>query len=148
MSVSGFLIGVFFLRDRKSRDGTEEKFDLNYEPFSIWPAIKFVGFIVVINLAVQVLQFFKVNEFLVVGFTAISGVTGMDASSIAFSGLVQNGIITTSIGVLAFVLANFINFIAKGIYGYIGGSREFAKKLIIGLVLIAVVGLLGLIVTI
>lgn len=143
MFIVGTLIGIYYLYKNKS--SAKNDMTIKYEPFSVLPAIKFVLIIVGITLLIQVLQQFKVNEFLVLAITALTGFTGMDAATIAYSTLAKEGAVTMQIGIISLVLANLINFIAKIIYGFIGGSQEFAKRLSFGLIITAIIGFLGLI---
>lgn len=142
MFIVGILIGIYFLY--KNKGTTKHELSIKYEPFSVIPAVKFVLIIVGISLGIQILQFFQVNQILVLAITALTGFTGMDTATIAFSNLTRDGVITMQIGVLSLVLANGINFIAKILYSYIGGSRQFFSKLSIGLLITAIIGLIGL----
>lgn len=142
MFIVGMLIGVYYLY--KNRSAAKQDMIIKYEPFSVLPALKFVLIIIGITLIIQVLQLFQVNQFLVLAVTALTGFTGMDAATIAYSTLAREGTITLQIGIISLVLANFINFIAKIIYAFIGGSSEYAKRLAFGLILTAIIGLLGL----
>lgn len=142
MFVVGIIIGLYYLYKNKSK--AKNEIAIKYEPFSVLPALKFVLIIVTITFVIQILQLFKVNNLLVVGITALSGITGMDASTIAFSNLANDGVITLQIAILALVVANAINFVAKIVYSYIGGSSKFASKVAFGLIVSAIIGLLGL----
>jgi len=142
MFIVGIVIGLYYLYKNKSE--TKHDVTIKYEPFSIIPAIKFVLIIVGITLLIQVLQLFQVNHFLVLAITALTGFTGMDAATIAYSNLAKEGAVTLQLGIISLVLANFINYIAKIVYSRIGGSAEFTKKLMVGLLLTGIIGLFGL----
>ncbi len=142
MFIVGIVIGLVYLY--KNKNNAKHDFEVKYEPFSVYPAIKFVLIIVGLTLLIQVLQLFQVNQYLVIVITALSGFTGMDAATIAFSNLTRDGVIPMQIGILSLIFANAINFLAKIIYSLIGGSSQFFRKLTIGLVLSAIIGLLGL----
>lgn len=142
MFVVGIIIGLVFLY--RNKGGPKNSFEIKYEPFSVFPAIKFVLIIVGLTLLIQFLQLFQVNQILVLGITALSGFTGMDAATIAFSNLSKDGLITVEIGIISLILANAINFLAKILYSLIGGSKQFFRKVTLGLVLSAIIGLLGL----
>lgn len=142
MFLAGCVIGTYYLY--KNRSHAKHEIAIKYEPFSVLPAIKFVLIIVGITFVIQILQLFQVNNFLVVGITALSGVTGMDPSTIAFSNLARDGVITMQIAVISLIVANTINFIAKIFYSFIGGSKQFALHVTFGLIMSAIIGLLGL----
>lgn len=142
MFIVGIVIGAYFLY--KNRTSTKHDLEIKYEPFSVVPAFKFVLIIIGITLLIQVLQLFQVNQFLVLGITALTGFTGMDAATIAYSNLARDGVITLQIGIISLILANAINFFAKVVFSAFGGSGQFTKRLAIGLTLTAIIGLLGL----
>ena len=144
MFVVGIVIGLIYIQS--NRNNTKNEYEIKYEPFSVVPAIKFVLIIVGLTLLIQVLQLFQVNQVLVLAITALSGFTGMDAATIAFSNLANGGVVSMQIGILSLILANAINFFAKIAYSLIGGSKQFFTKLTIGLVLSAIIGLLGLLI--
>ncbi|MFS8131478.1 MAG: MgtC/SapB family protein [Candidatus Dojkabacteria bacterium] len=117
------------------------KFSAQYQAFSVLPALKFVGIIIVLSLLVQILELGNVSTIIVILVTALSGVTGIDAPTIAIAGLITSGVITVDTGFSAFLLTNLVNFIAKAVYAYTIGTKNYAKYLSIGLILTAVVGL-------
>ncbi len=145
MMIAGFAIGILFIISAKS-DKSQKDFEVKYEPFSIGPAIKFVLLILLIKLVIQFMQLMHADPSLLILITALSGFTGIDAPVIALAGLVETSTITLEVGIAAFLLTNAINFLAKVIYGYTLGTYSFARKLLIGLVITAVIGLLGLLI--
>lgn len=142
MFTTGFVVGLIYLAKQKLIHSKGD-FEVKYEPFSIGPAIKFVSFIVAIKLLIQFLQILHINNNLLIAITALSGVVGMDAQTIAFSGLVSSGVITITIGILAFLLTNIINYLAKISYAYLLGTRKFLYLLILGLIIMALSSLVG-----
>lgn len=142
MFVSGIIIGLVLLYKDKGKVNGE--FTIKYEPFSVFPALKFVSIILLITIGIQFLQLFKVDQILVVGITAISGITGMDAATIAFANISKDGLISIQIAIISLLAANAINFFAKYIYSRLTGSKEYSNKLAIALTLTAIIGLLGL----
>lgn len=137
--ILGFVIGcilIFIFRSDTDHGQVE------YQAFSVLPALKFVGIILILSILVQILEMGNVDPGLVIIITALSGVTGIDAPTIAIAGLLTSGVITVDMAVSAFLLTSIVNFIAKGIYAYTIGSRKYAQYLSIGLILSAFVGLL------
>lgn len=111
--------------------------------FSIGPALKFVFIIIVVTLLVQILQAINVSPVVLILVTAFSGLTGIDAPTIAFAGLISNSSITIEIGVWAFVLTNFINIVGKIIYSRSFGAKNFYLAVKYGLIITALIGVLG-----
>jgi uncharacterized membrane protein (DUF4010 family) len=145
MFVAGVVTGLYLITSTKTSEGLDNNHKIiKYEPFSIMPAIKFVIIILVLTVVIQVFQILQFNESLVVLFTALSGVTGMDASSIAISNLAINNSITIQLAALGFILTNSVNFIAKGFYAKTLGSVVYFKYILVGLVISTLFGLIGL----
>lgn len=137
--IFGFILGsiLIFLFRSDTNHG-----DVEYQAFSVLPALKFVGVIILLSLLVQILELGHVDTSFVIIITALSGVTGTDAPTIAIAGLLTSGVITVDTALTAFLLTISVNFIAKAIYAYTIGTRKYAKYLSIGLVLSALIGLL------
>lgn len=143
MLVSGFIVGTLFI-GKKVDIKNKSSLEVAYEPFSIGPAVRFVVILILIKVAIQILQLFNAGSLLLIVVTAITGVSGMDAPVIALGGLVGSNILPLNIAVLAFVLTNAINFLSKMSIGYLTGSRKFFKIISIGLLITALIGLIGL----
>src|SRR5258706_2630875 len=111
MLIFGVTIGLWYLMKKEaySKGDYGSQIDIKYEPFSVGPALKFVSIIVVINLVIQVLQFLHVNNTLLLIITALSGTTGIDAPTIALSGLTEAGVITLNVAIMGFLLTNAVN---------------------------------------
>ena len=113
-----------------------------YQAFSVLPALKFVGIIIVLSLLVQILELGNVGTGFVILITALSGITGTDAPTIAIAGLLTSGVITVDTALIAFLLTISVNFIAKAVYAYTIGTKKYAKYVSIGLILSSLVGLI------
>ncbi len=143
-SLSSLMIGIYLIL--KTRNNLEnETIDIKTEGISLVPALKFVSIVLAIKILIQVLALYKVNSFFVVGITALSGLTGMDAPSVALADLLNNKEIALDVAIAAFFLANLINYFAKIGYSSSLGSRKFAKYLTIALGVTFVVGMVGLV---
>lgn len=113
-------------------------FEIEYEAFSIIPALKFVSLIVVLKILIQFAALSSVDEVFTL-VSALSGVTGIDATTIAIADLNKSATITLETALGAFMLANVVNFIAKAFYSFAFGSKEFAYTVATGL-LITLIG--------
>jgi uncharacterized membrane protein (DUF4010 family) len=143
MSVIGGIIGVCLVYFSKQKNHFDANFQIDYEPFSITPALKFVSVIIIIKFFIQILLIQQANSALIISITALSGFAGIDAAAIAFGDLVKAGDITLQTGVLAFILANNINLVSKTGFSYFYGTAKFAKHLGISLLIIAIAGFCG-----
>ncbi|MDQ7021240.1 MAG: DUF4010 domain-containing protein [Candidatus Dojkabacteria bacterium] len=135
MFLVGSIVGtIFIFISKKQSNGN---LDVKYEPFSIIPALKFVLIIILLKLVVQTTQLLDLGELSLIA-TAVSGLTGLDAASIALADLVEKGDISLKLAVITYLSTNLVNFIAKMIYSKIGGRIEFAKIFTLGLIITAV----------
>ncbi len=86
MFVIGLLIGLLMLFNNSK---TNHKIEIEYTPFSIGPAVKFVSIVVGLTILIQLLQLINIEE-LVLVVTALSGSLGLDAPTIAISELTND----------------------------------------------------------
>lgn len=84
------------------------------------------------------LQFFGTGGFLVT--TGLGALTGIDAVVINTAQL-SGTVIGIGLGVWTLVLANSANLIAKSVYSFMQGSREFAFKLSFSMIIIIAAGI-------
>lgn len=137
-------IGLAFIVSSQKKHGKTHSIDIQYEPFSVGPAIKFVAIIVLVTFFIQIIQLFN-NDAVLAFITALSGVTGMDAPTIAIGELINRNALSVQMGSLIFLSTNAVNFIFKSIIALRFGSKEFARRLIVGLVLVVLCSLLLLV---
>lgn len=130
MFTIGMFVGIVLVL--VERDSAEEELKIDYEPFSILPAIKFVAVIVLLIIGIQLLQILDGDILLLIA-TSASGIIGLDAPTIAVSQLLDAGRISTDLAIAMFLLTNTINFLTKIFFGFFEGSKHFAIALSIGL---------------
>ena len=145
MLITGVFYGFRFINVRNNDTKKDIDHEVIYEPFSLLPALKFVTLIVCITLLIQFMQLLKINESLIILFTAISGITGIDAPIIAISNLNNSANITLQVALITFILTNTINLVAKSIYSKFLGDKTFFIYTSIGLALTAIISLAGFI---
>lgn len=144
MFIGGFTIGVIIYFFFATQSDEKDTHKIEYMPFSISPALKFVLMIIGLRLFVQFLQGLNVSPDLVVIFTAVSGLTGVDAPMIAIASLFAGGTINIQSAVFAVVLTNIINYIAKIFYAFTIGSRKFFKIYALGLIITGIIGVIAI----
>lgn len=146
ISIAAVLIGIYFLKreDKKSENLTETKQSLkNDRLFSLMPALKFALLFLFIKLITKFsLIVFGNNGFIV--STILGSVTGLDAVTINTAELAGKTI-TFQTGVITLILANAVNLLSKSGYAFAQGSRQFAKKFFISVLIIIAFSFLGLI---
>ena len=111
-----------------------EKIEESHSIFSLSSALRFMGIYLLINVSSKIaIEFFGSSGFLIT--SAIGSLTGIDAVVINTSQLAGSRI-DLSLGVWALVMANAVNLLAKSVYSFLQGSREFAFKYFISMVAI------------
>ena len=146
IALSAVLIGIYFLKreDKKLENLTETKENLkNDRLFSLMPALKFALIFLLIKLITKFsLIVFGNNGFIL--STILGAVTGLDAIIINTAELAGKTV-TFQTGVITLILANAVNLLSKSGYAFTQGSRPFAKKFFISVVIIICFSFLGLI---
>ena len=137
--ISALAIGVWQFRQAlttKKSNQKDNEVGAGHSIFSLTSALKFVAIYLVINIISKVaLEFFGTGGFLLT--TALGSLTGVDAVVINTAQLAGNRI-DMNLAVWALILANAVNLSAKSVYSYLQGSREFAIKFFLSMLLIIV----------
>jgi len=144
--ITALIIGLYFFRKQKnSQDDlkdTKKSFE-DHKIFSLGPALKFALIFFIVTLVTKFsLVLFGDQGFLIT--TALASITGLDASTINISQL-AGSTISFQIGLLALIVANAVNLIAKTIYGFMQGSRDFSFKFALSISFIIIASFIGII---
>lgn len=135
--ITALIIGIYFYRfspGNKQLEAVEENAEKSHSIFSLSSALKFMGVYLLISIVSKIaLQFFGTGGFLVT--TGLGALTGIDAVVINTAQL-SGSVIGVGLGVWALILANSVNLVAKSVYSFMQGSREFAFKLSVSMVII------------
>lgn len=146
ISISAIVIGYYFLRkeDKKSENLIETKENLKQDKlFSLMPALKFALLFLFIKIVTKfALIVFGNNGFII--STVLGAVTGLDAVTINTAELAGKTI-NYQTGVITLILANAVNLISKSGYAFAQGSRDFARKFLISVIIIIAFSFFGLI---
>ncbi len=134
--ISSALVGIYFLKAKD--DAVEHTHTVKEEAeksiFNISTALKFAGLYLVISIFSKVaLAFLGQTGFLIA--SGIGAVAGLDAVLINAAVLVGSNI-TAELAVFTLILANAVNLLAKTIYCFLYGKKEFAVKFFISVLLI------------
>ncbi len=142
--VSGIL-SFYFLRQKEVSENTEQEKEetdkSDKKIFSIIPALQFALLI----LGVKILTSLCLILFGKAGFvlsSIIASFAGIDAILINLAGMAGNSI-TFGFALFTFILVNATNLLAKSFYCYLQGSREFAIKFLISVVIIIILSFAG-----
>ncbi|MFA6016780.1 MAG: DUF4010 domain-containing protein [Patescibacteria group bacterium] len=146
ISVTACILGFYFLKreDKKLENLNETKENLKKDKiFSLLPALKFALLFLFIKIATKfALIIFGNNGFII--STILGAVTGLDAVTINTAELAGKTI-SFQTGVITLILANAVNLLSKSGYAFAQGSRDFAKKFLVSVIIIIAFSFLGLV---
>lgn len=140
---SGMVISLFFMyRSKKQNENLEADTSGDGSIFSVVPAVTFAVIFVVVQIGSKLAHtIFGANGLFVT--SAIAALAGVGAAVITISELVGS-VVTIRTALWALVIVNTVNLLAKVGYSYVQGSRSFANKFAVSMVLIIVASLVGI----
>ncbi|HRY59928.1 MAG TPA: DUF4010 domain-containing protein [Patescibacteria group bacterium] len=142
IGLASLLTGVYFLT-RKSTNKGDSKHEAKKEEkiFSLMPALKFAVLLIVVRVVTKTaLAFFGQSGFLI--SSMIGAFAGLDAILINLAELAGKAI-TFKSALLTFAAVNATNMLAKTIYSFMQGKKEFGYKILMGLGVVAISGFIG-----
>lgn len=123
------LIAVVYLKKKEpENEGVEQKVGTS-KIFSLMPALKFAGILIVIKIVTKVcLILFGQSGFVI--SSVIASFAGLDAILVNLAEMAGQTI-SYKFAFVTFLLVNASNLLSKTIYSYVLGSRNFAIKFLI-----------------
>lgn len=128
--LSTLVLGIYFLyiSGKNKQSKTKLKED-GHKIFDLGAALKFVGLFLAVNIISKIaLEIFGEGGFLAT--SAIGALPGIDAVVINTAQL-AGGKINFEVATWALVIINAVNLLAKSVYSFMQGSKEFAVKFLI-----------------
>lgn len=137
--------GIYFLTRKSVKLKSKKQKEVpvhESQIFSLGPAIKFAGIYLVIRIASEIglIMFGQAGFFVTSGIGAL---TGIDAVTINIANLAGNTIVFQT-ALIAFLIVNAVNLGAKSFYSFATGSREFAIKFSISVLLVTIASFVSL----
>jgi len=109
--------------------------------FSLVPALKFAGLLIIVRIFTKVcLIVFGQSGFLL--SSMIASFSGVDAIVVNLSEMAGK-LITFKTALLTLIAVSGTNLLAKSIYSYLQGKREFAKKILFSMLAIIIASIIG-----
>ncbi len=140
MTGASILVGIYYLRLKGGRKHSSEK-TKEREIFSLSSAIKFALILIGIRLVTKIsLLLFGQAGFLV--SSVLASFAGLDAIIINIAELAGSGI-TVKVALLALIIVNGTNLLAKSFYSYLQGRRDFFNKFSWSMIVIILSSLVG-----
>lgn len=139
--VTSACIAAYFLR-KKETVHVENKTDQNKKIFSLLPAIKFAGILILVKFITKIcLIIFGQSGFII--SSVIASFAGIDAIVVNLAEMAGKAI-TFKFALFTFILVNATNLLSKFMYSYLQGSKKFALKFLISVVLMILSTFIGL----
>ncbi len=141
-SLLAFTLGIFFAyRLATGRGGEETKVNVQ-NPYELSTAIKFgLFYAFILFLSRNALRYFGDYGLYVVA--AISGLSDVDAITLSVSKLFKTGVVEVIPGIIAVLIAAFVNTVFKWFLTLSMGSRELFKATTPGFIALAVGEIVG-----
>ena len=134
MIFTSALLVVFFLKKKEPDTNESEQVQKTEKIFSLIPALKFAGILIVIKLVTKIcLILFGQSGFII--SSVIASFAGLDAILVNLAEMAGQTI-TFKFAFITFILVNATNLLSKTVYSYLQGSRRFAFRFLISALLI------------
>ncbi len=125
------------VKPNKADPETKEK-----KIFALAPAIKFAGLLIVVKLITKIcLILFGQTGFMI--SSVIASLAGIDAVTVNLADL-SGGLIAMQMATVTFILVNATNLLSKSFYAFLQGSRAFALKFFLSVLVIIGASLVGI----
>lgn len=138
MVITAGAIAYFFFVKKEPDDVVQPEGKKATAIFSLAPALKFAGLLIIIKIVTKVcLIFFGQAGFII--SSIIASFAGIDAIIVNLAEMAGKSI-TFEFALLTFLMVNATNLLSKSFYSWLQGNRSFAKKFLISALLIAASG--------
>ena len=138
MILTAGVIAYIFFKKKEPKGTEEEQTKKATAIFSLLPALKFAGLLIVIKIVTKIcLILFGQSGFII--SSVIASFAGLDAIIVNLADMAGNTI-TFEFAFLTFLMVNTTNLLSKSLYSYLQGNRSFALKFLVSALIIAAAG--------
>ena len=143
MIITAIFLSIFFLKKKeKEKKGPKVIEEKNTQIFSLTPALKFAGILIVVKLLTKIcLILFGSSGFLL--SSVVASFAGIDAIVVNLAEMAGQSI-TLKFAVVTFLLVSATNLASKVVYSFFQGNRKFAFKFFLAMLFIAASSFIGL----
>lgn len=142
MVATAGVIAYILFKKKEPKEEEEEQSKKATAIFSLLPALKFAGLLIVIKIFTKLcLILFGQSGFII--SSVIASFAGLDAIIVNLADMAGNAI-TFRFAFITFMMVNATNLLSKSLYSYLQGNRKFALKFFISAIIIALSSLSGL----
>jgi len=136
------ILAVFFLAKKENAQSEEKISGKAPEIFSLVPALKFAGLLIVVKLATKVcLILFGQSGFVI--SSVIASFAGIDAIMVNLAEMAGHTL-TFKFATFTFLIVSATNLASKSLYSFLQGNRKFAFKFFASMCAIALLSFAGL----
>ncbi len=144
--VAALIMTIIFWKipDKKSAKKMAQQEEDRQEKkiFALLPALKFAVILIAVKLVTKIcLIVFGQSGFII--SSVIASFAGIDAVMVNLADL-SGKVITLQMATVTFVLVNATNLLSKSVYAFIQGSRSFALKFFLAVLVIITASLVGI----
>ncbi len=141
MIISAIVLAFFFLRKKEPHEKAPDS-EVSGKIFSLLPALKFAGLLVVVKIVTKVsLLWFGQSGFII--SSVLASLVGLDAVLINLAELAGTTI-TFKFATLTFLLVNATNLGSKTLYSSLQGGKKFARYFLASAAVIVLSSFIGL----
>ncbi len=134
MILTAGIITVYYLRKKEQDNPQVSKPSDDTVIFSIVPALKFAGLLIVIKIVTKIcLILFGESGFIV--SSVLASFAGIDAIIVNLADMAGHTI-TFKFALLTFLVVNATNLLSKSTYSYLQGDRRFARNFFISMLIV------------
>lgn len=142
MVTTAGVIAYILFKKKEPKEEEEEQGKKATAIFSLLPALKFAGLLIVIKIFTKIsLILFGQSGFII--SSVIASFAGLDAIIVNLADM-AGSTITFRFAFITFMMVNATNLLSKSFYSYLQGNRKFAIKFFISAIIIALSSLFGL----
>ncbi len=142
MVTTAGVIAYILFKKKEPKEEEEEQSKKATAIFSLLPALKFAGLLIVIKIFTKIcLILFGQSGFII--SSVIASFAGLDAIIVNLADM-AGSTITFRFAFITFIMVNATNLLSKSLYSYLQGNRKFALKFFISAIIIALSSLSGL----
>lgn len=142
MVITATILTIVFLRKKEVVKEEVETDNKDKKIFSLLPALKFAGLLIIIKIITKVcLIFFGQSGFII--SSVIASFAGLDAIIVTLAEMAGTAI-SIKFALLVFLLVNATNLISKTIYSFLQGSRKFSWRFLVSALIIIASSFVGL----
>lgn len=141
ITVSGAAVLFFLSRKERRKIAKKEELKADSAIIDLFSALKFAG----LYLSVSILSKISLAIFGNSGFLAATGLgslIGLDAVMVNTAQLAGTKV-SMDLAVIAFIIANAVNLLAKSIYSFIQGNRKFSLRFGFSMLLVIAATIIG-----